>query len=89
MERFLPDYCGGAPVGGGCAGLSPPPNIFCRKFFFFGGFCSVVPGGCGFEGVALGLEVPFPNSPCIRVCGDSPMWLQLLVGTVPSRNATE
>ncbi len=76
----------------GWAGLLPPPKIFSIRFFFLGGVGSVVSGDCGLTwgvGAAFGLAVPPENRRWIRVCGDAPIWLQVLLGTVPSRNAKE
>ena len=76
----------------GCAGLSPPPKIFCSKFFFLGALGSLASGGCGFAGGAGATPaagVPFENMFCMTTCGVAPIWLQVVLGTVPSRNANE
>ena len=76
----------------GWAGLLPPPKIFSSKFFFFGGFESAASGICGFacETTApVELGVPPAVRLCINTCAGAPMWLHVLFGTVPSRNAKE
>ena len=82
-------YCGGGWFRG-CGCLSPPPKIFWKKFFFGAGG-PLVSGGCvgcrraGSHSVLGSLHSR--SSPCISVCGDAPIWLHVLPGTVPSRNA--
>src|SRR5258708_3528379 len=82
-------YSVGLGGGSGFGCLFPLPKSFCRKFFVGAG-CPLVSGGCVGCGApvrfVLGFAPP-PKIPSISDCGDAPMWLQVLPGTVPSRNA--
>lgn len=89
-ERYcIPATYWGGVVGGGGDCLLPPPKIFWKMFFFFSGGSGFAGGDCGAAevGTATVLGAPLEKRPCMMVCVLWPIWLQVLLGMVPSRKA--